>query len=166
MSYCKKRYNLRNVKKFELYNTETKLEKAKKKLYYKKYEKYILNIIESYEDDITDLYLETFCKGLVKFWDALKMDRNTQFFSFYYIDKLISKNKIFITTDNIFMFIIISNLITIKYNNDYSISNKDYAQALGYDKKEINKLEFQFLDLIDYELYIDEKDIKKIEKKN
>ena len=56
----------------------------------------------------------------------------------------------------IFRLILASALVSIKYNEDHFFSNSFYAKVGGVTKKEIEKLEYEFLSLIDFSLYVDD----------
>ncbi len=56
----------------------------------------------------------------------------------------------------IFRLILASALVSIKYNEDHFFSNSFYAKVGGITKKEIDKLEYEFLSLIDFSLYVDD----------
>ena len=47
-------------------------------------------------------------------------------------------------------------LVSIKYNEDDYFSNKFYAKVGGVSKNEIDTLEYAFLILIDFKLYVSE----------
>ena len=47
-------------------------------------------------------------------------------------------------------------IVAIKYNEDDFFSNEFYSKVGGISKKEINKIEYEFLSLIDFSLFVDE----------
>lgn len=47
-------------------------------------------------------------------------------------------------------------LISIKYNEDDYFSNEFYAKVGGIRMAEMNKLEYEFLSLIDFNLFVNE----------
>ncbi len=47
-------------------------------------------------------------------------------------------------------------LISIKYNEDDYYSNEFYAKVGGIRMTEMNKLEYEFLSLIDFNLFVNE----------
>lgn len=49
-------------------------------------------------------------------------------------------------------------LSAIKYNEDKTYSNKHYSIAGGVYPKELSILEFEFLKLIEYDLFVHSKD--------
>ena len=47
-------------------------------------------------------------------------------------------------------------LVSIKYNEDEYFSNKFYAKVGGISVKDLDFLEYAFLTLIDFQLFVDE----------
>ena len=64
-------------------------------------------------------------------------------------------NKIELTPYNIHRFILISVLVQIKYNEDDIYSNTYYAKIGGITLDEINDLENKFIEMIDFELWVE-----------
>lgn len=54
----------------------------------------------------------------------------------------------------VYWFIIVSIMVAIKYYDDEYYKNEYYAKVGGLSLKEINKLEMEFLDMLNYELFI------------
>jgi hypothetical protein len=50
--------------------------------------------------------------------------------------------------------VFISLLVSIKYNEDENFSNKFYSKVGGISLDETNFLEIQFLNLLEYRLYV------------
>lgn len=53
-----------------------------------------------------------------------------------------------------FRFILVSVMVAIKYYDDEYYKNEYYAKVGGLTLKEVNQLEMEFLELINYELFI------------
>jgi len=53
--------------------------------------------------------------------------------------------------------ILVASLVAIKFNEDDIYSNEFVSKIGGIDFKELNKIEEEFLDLMDFELWVDEK---------
>lgn len=47
-------------------------------------------------------------------------------------------------------------LISIKYNEDDYFANEFYAKVGGITRVEMDKLEYEFLALVDFKLFVDE----------
>ena len=73
-----------------------------------------------------------------------------------YIDRLCDINYVNLTFYNIHKLILASMLVSIKYNEDDYFSNKFYAKVGGVSITELNHLEYEFLSLIDFDLYVDD----------
>ena len=78
---------------------------------------------------------------------------NTLICSLIYIDRI---NKIkAINEFNIHRIFFTAVLISIKYNEDIIFNNDYYSQVAGVKLNEINKMELEFISLLDFNLYID-----------
>ena len=75
-----------------------------------------------------------------------------------YIDRICKINNFHLNFRNIYKLIISSMIIAIKYNEDHFYSKEVYAKLGGVSMKELNYLEFQFLILIKFSLFV-EKDL-------
>jgi hypothetical protein len=75
-----------------------------------------------------------------------------------YIDRICKINNFHLNFRNIYKLIITSMIIAIKYNEDHFYSKEVYAKLGGVTMKELNYLEFQFLILIKFSLFV-EKDL-------
>ena len=72
-----------------------------------------------------------------------------------YIDRICKINNFHLNFRNIYKLIITSMIIAIKYNEDHFYSKEVYAKLGGVTMKELNYLEFQFLILIKFSLFIE-----------
>ena len=80
------------------------------------------------------------------------------------LDKLLSKN--FILTDtNIHKVFFICMMETQKYYDDINFTNKNYAKICGITTDELLELEIEFMNHIDFNLYIKEEDFLKYKNK-
>ena len=73
-----------------------------------------------------------------------------------YIDLLNRKYKINLNYNNIHKLILASFVVTVKFHEDEHYSLKYYAKLGGISLKEIINLEYVFLTLLDFRLYISE----------
>ena len=85
-----------------------------------------------------------------------KMEISTLILILIYIDKICKNNKFRLNYFNIHKLIVTSMLISIKYNEDDFFSNSFYAKVGGVSITELNHLEYEFLSLIDFDLYVDD----------
>lgn len=72
-----------------------------------------------------------------------------------YLDR-ICKNKIALIQYNIHKLLFTAILIAVKYTQDNHFSNKEFSYIAGIFLKEMNLMEYKFLKLIRYDLFISE----------
>ena len=85
-----------------------------------------------------------------------KISESTLIFILIYIDRLCQKHKFKITFFNIYKFILISMVLAVKYNEDDFYSSEFYAKLGGITKVELNYMEYEFINLINFNLFIKE----------
>ena len=83
------------------------------------------------------------------------MENSTLILSLIYIDRLCEKN-ITLTKYNIHRILFAAILIAVKYNEDSYYENSYYAQIAGIKNKELKVIEYTFLEMINFDAYIDE----------
>lgn len=82
--------------------------------------------------------------------------------SLIYVDRFIEKNDLVLTEKNVYRILFLSVIISIKYNEDIKINSFKYlAKIGGISLKELKKLEYYYLKLIDYELFVEKKQFEK-----
>lgn len=92
------------------------------------------------------------------------MENSTLVLILIYIDRVCDINKIRLNYYNIhkyyyfyyFRLILSAMLIALKYNEDDYFANEFYAKVGGVTKKEIDKLEYEFLIRSEYKLFVSE----------
>ena len=78
--------------------------------------------------------------------------------SLIYIDRI---NKIkAINEFNIHRIFFCAVLVSIKYNEDIIFDNDYYSKVAGLNLSEINKLELEFISILDFNLYIDSQEFE------
>ena len=92
---------------------------------------------------------------LLRIIEFSNIEENTLILSLIYIDKIARIKKI--TKYNIYKYLITSVLIALKYNEDEIYNNNYYSQIGGINYEEIMQLELNFLVLIDFNVYINNK---------
>jgi Fe-S cluster assembly ATPase SufC len=102
---------------------------------------------------IPSISIQNFLERLTKY---SKMENNTLILILIYIDRFCDINKVRLNYFNIHKLIIASLIVSIKYNEDYYYSNKIYAKICGISREEINKLEIEFLKLLEFNLFVDD----------
>ena len=88
-----------------------------------------------------------------------RIEFSTLIISMIYIDR-ICKEKVFLNEFNIHRIMVISIYIAYTYNEDQIYDNKYLSLVSGISKNEMILLENDFLDLIDFRLFIDEEIFK------
>lgn len=78
--------------------------------------------------------------------------------SLIYIDRISSIGHIVLTSYNVHRILFCSILAGIKYNEDTYFKNEYYATVAGITEKELNRLEYHYMNAIKYTLYIDEEE--------
>ncbi len=84
-----------------------------------------------------------------------KVNDETLISSLILIDRYCKNNKIILTIYNIHYLLFTSILTTIKFMEDKFFSNKYYAIICGIKLSHLNKMEYEFLCGIKFELFID-----------
>ena len=102
---------------------------------------------------IPSISIEKYLERLIS---HTKMEISTLILILIYIDKICKNNKFRLNYFNIHKLIVTSMLISIKYNEDDFFSNSFYAKVGGVSITELNHLEYEFLSLIDFDLYVDD----------
>ena len=85
----------------------------------------------------------------------LKIEYSTLIIAMIYIDR-ICKEKVFLNEYNIHRIMLISIYMAYTYNEDCTYDNKYLALVSGLSKTEMVALEEDFLDLIDFKLFVTE----------
>ncbi|CAK85733.1 unnamed protein product (macronuclear) [Paramecium tetraurelia] len=76
-------------------------------------------------------------------------------FALIYLDKIQEMHQNVVLNSNcIHRFMIVSIMVAIKYYDDEYYKNEYYAKVGGLSLKEINQLEKEFLNMLNYELFI------------
>ena len=81
------------------------------------------------------------------------------------IDKVISSGKFILYYKNINKIFYICLMITQKYYEDNSFNNKTFAELVGIDCDELLDMEMEFMNMIDFKLFIKEEDFEKYKQK-
>jgi len=92
---------------------------------------------------------------LARILKYLKIEYSTLIIAMIYIDR-ICKEKVFLNEFNIHRVMLISIYMAYTYNEDCIYDNKYLALVSGLSKSEMLSLEEDFLDLIDFRLFVSE----------
>ncbi len=88
-----------------------------------------------------------------------RIEISTLFLSIVYLHKILEK-KLLLTDYNVYKLLSISILISLKYNEDKISNNVFYAQVFGISLRDVNSLEYSYLKLLDFCVFIDHQSIK------
>ena len=92
---------------------------------------------------------------LLRLSQFTRVNESTIILILIYIDRICKMNKFRLNFNNIYKIIICSMIIAIKYNEDNFYSSEVYAKLGGITVRELNFLEFQFLILIKFSLFVE-----------
>ena len=107
-----------------------------------------LKIFET--EEIPTISINKYIERIVKYTNC---EENTLILSLIYLDKICLKN-IKLTVYNIHKFVFSSILVSIKFNEDKIYKNDYYAYIAGVSLKELNLMEDNFLQILDYQVFV------------
>ena len=82
------------------------------------------------------------------------VEESTLIIALIYIDRICEINDLIINESNIHRVIFTAIVTAIKYNEDDYYSNSYYSKVGGITVKELNSLEYEFVKLVKYTLFI------------
>ena len=91
---------------------------------------------------------------LIRIQNYSLMEESTLILSLILIDHMCKKSNIVLTPYNIHRILFSSVIISIKYNEDSYYDNNFYAQIAGIKPNELKLLEYKFLELNDFDVYV------------
>ena len=86
------------------------------------------------------------------------MEKSTLILSLIQIDHTCKKSGLTLTYNNIHRLLFAAVLISIKFNEDTYYDNKYYAEIAGVKLKELKMIEYSFLDLNDFNIFVNQKE--------
>ena len=98
-----------------------------------------------------------------KFAKKFKFNDNMLVLALMNIDKILDNNFI-ITDNNVKSLFYISMIEVQKLYEDEPFSNSEYAYIIGISTKKLYKMEMEFLELIDYKLFVSDNDFSNYKK--
>ena len=114
-------------------------------------EKYIIKDM-FYLQFIPSISLGNYIKRLVKY---TKMDISSLILSVIYIDRFCEKYKYVLSFNNVYRLLLVSTLISIKFNEDIMVNAKTYSQIAGVQINDLNFLEFQMCIALDFSFNVE-----------
>jgi hypothetical protein len=103
--------------------------------------------------NIPSISIKDFLLRLIKY---SKICESTLIIMLIYIDRICHRYNFKITYHNIYKLMIIAMVIAIKYNEDEIYPSDFYSKIGGISKNEMNNLEYEFVCMIDFKLFISE----------
>ena len=113
--------------------------------------KYVLNDI-FYLGHLPGISLEDYIKRI---YNSTKMNISTLIMSIIYIDRFCEYENYVISMNNIHKLLLSACLLSIKFNEDISISSKYYSEIAGIPVYDLNNLEFYLCVKLRFSLYVD-----------
>lgn len=100
---------------------------------------------------------------LIRIQTYSNVEKSTLILSLILIDRLCQKSNVTLTCYNIHRILFSAILASIKYNEDSYYDNKYYSEIAGVKLKELKSMEYYFISLIDFKLYVSIEDYNKYE---
>ena len=97
---------------------------------------------------------------LIRIQTYSEIDKTTLILALILIDKLCKKAKLILTYYNIHKILFGAILIAIKYNEDNYYDNKFYSEIAGVQLKELKLIEYTFLELNDFNVFVNDKEFE------
>ena len=104
-------------------------------------------------------------KYLYYWTDKLNLNENLLFLMTMNLDKILESQKIILSEKNVENVLYTCMIITQKFYEDDSFSDKDYSKLKKVDIDELINMQIELLNLIDYSLLIDEADLSRYKKR-
>jgi hypothetical protein len=102
-------------------------------------------------NSIPNISIEDYLKRIQTYSN---IEKNTLITSLIFIDRFCKIGNITLTYYNIHRILFSAVLISIKYNEDIFYDNKYYADIAGVKLKELKSLEYNFVNIINFKLYV------------
>ncbi len=103
--------------------------------------------------NIPSISIKDFLLRLTKYG---KICESTLIMMLIYVDRICHRYNFKITYHNIYKLMLIAMVIAIKYNEDEIYTSDFYAKLGGISKIELNNLEYEFVCMINFKLFISE----------
>ena len=97
----------------------------------------------------------TFINYLKRLWKYFNISKSTIIFALIYVDRLIKSKLIQIQFDNIHKIFLTALFIAVKFNEDIRYEDNFLAKIGGLPMIKLCRLEFTFLRLIGFRLFVD-----------
>ena len=101
------------------------------------------------------------CDYLLRIQTYSFIEKSTLILSLILIDHICKKTELVLTYYNIHRLVFTSILISIKFNEDTYYDNKFYSEIAGVKLKELKLLEYTFLALNDFNIFVNSNEFEK-----
>ena len=101
---------------------------------------------------------------LIRIQSYSGLEKSTLIMSLILIDRMCKRSNVVLTIYNIHRILFSSVVISIKYNEDSYYDNTFYSQIAGVKPNELKLLEYQFLELNDFNVYVKDVEYDQYEK--
>ena len=95
---------------------------------------------------------------LIRIQTYSEIEKSTLILALILIDHICKKAELILTYYNIHRLLFGAILISIKYNEDTYYDNKFYSEIAGVKLKELKLIEYNFLELSDFNVFVNEKE--------
>ncbi|OMJ96275.1 hypothetical protein SteCoe_256 [Stentor coeruleus] len=117
-----------------------------------------LGIITNYKSSLNTKDLYSF---LCTLHDIMNQSDECFVIMAIYFERLISRHKFIVNSCNLIQILFIAGVAAVKMYDDFSYKNSYYAKVSGISQQDMNRLEENFLVMIDYRLMINEESYNK-----
>jgi hypothetical protein len=112
------------------------------------------NYSTEFDGDVVENY--TMKLYLERIISLSSIESSTMIYAFALFDIYCEKNDFYVTEENSFKLIFVAIAISMKFNEDVTYRNKDFAEIGGLSTEEFNFLEVKFLTSLDYKIKVSE----------
>ena len=107
---------------------------------------------------VTTIPIQYYIERIKKYTN---IENSTLIITLIYADRVCGMNSMVLHPHNIHRVILASCLLAIKYNEDEFYANDYYAQVGGITTEELNLLEYNCIQLLNFNLFVDKKIFQK-----
>ena len=145
-------YISKNLKKHIIKSISQNLKEIIKENILNNQMKYVIKSDLFYLNKIPPISIEDYINRIFNY---TKMNISTLILSIVYIDRFCESNGYVLSLNNIHRIILSSCLLSIKFNEDFNINIKYYANIVGVSLNDLNNLEFYFYVKLKFSLFVD-----------
>ena len=102
--------------------------------------------------------IQEFLKGIMR---STEIDISSLVCGVIYLDRMCEKKNYVLCYNNIHLLLLASLILSMKFNEDFFVTNLNIAQFHGVHVNLVNQIEYEFYLLVDFNLFIEESLFKK-----